>query len=173
MKGGKAVSELEALGFIRGHELVRKGSGGRFIVLEILERGIIHLKKLGISVTEKLLKRGGFKHDQYARWIVNWASSQGFRYTVEHTLLGVKAFDVTYVDRDGRLIGVEICLTGSPQYNTEAGIKAASVPGISSVRMGFEDKKLMSSVSKNLMSAHSDFKNKFEIFWLGEFCPYV
>ena len=162
----KASEDLLARGYIRFHRLCRVGQGAPAQCCEILPTGFAELEKRGISPTAKLLSVGQFVHDVYGRWVANHLKEQGKKYTAERTL-GVKRFDL--VEEGGeKLIGHEICLSGSAKLDAEQAIKAASVTGIDAVVCWFADKTLMRCVEQELKSALMWFQNKITLRFLGE-----
>ncbi len=169
-EGTRAKDDLIARAMVREWKLSRKGSGGRPTVLELLEAGVNELKKRGIKPAEKMIKRGGWKHDFYARWIKRFEEKQGNRVRCEWTL-GAKAFDLVSQTPDGKLNGIEICLSGSVSWNVEQAIKAASVDGVECVVLACEDKKLMKGISDELKRTLLFIREKIRIKWLGEYYP--
>ena len=144
-QGKRALDELLAHGFVRIHRLARKGSGGQPQVLEVLPKGKEELRRRGITPAEKKIKRGGFRHDVYARYLEQWAKEKGYHYWFERTL-GQKAFDFVYEDEHGNLYGVEICLSGSAELNAQQAIKAAGVEGIKEVIIACERQSFLKSI---------------------------
>lgn len=144
-QGKSAVEELVARGFVKVHRLVRKGSGALPQVLEVLQLGVDELAKRGIPCAEKRLKRGGFRHDVYARWLERWAKVQGVHYSFER-VLGRKAFDFVSEDAQGVLRAIEICLSGSVRWNAEQAIKGAEVQGVAEVVVACERKEFVMAI---------------------------
>lgn len=85
-EGKGALDTLLAKGMVRTHRMARRGRGGQPVVVEVIERGIEELHKRGITPAPKLIRRGGFKHDVYARWLRTWAQAQRFEHWFEWTL---------------------------------------------------------------------------------------
>lgn len=148
-EGKTSVEGLVARGMVRVHRLARKGRGGQPQVLEVLPAGVAELAKRGIKPAEKKLKRGGFKHDVYARGLEKWAQRMGYAHWFERTL-GVKAFDFVYQDNEGRLVAIEICLSGTAKWNAEQALKGATVAGVEQVVVACEEKELLTEVERKL-----------------------
>jgi hypothetical protein len=165
----RATEDLVARGYIRLHRLVRKGRGAKPLVIEVLKSGQDELNKRGISPTPKLLKRGGFKHDVYARALVAGYRKKGLQHWIERTL-GSKAFDLVYEDVDGKLIGIEIVLSGSASWNAEQALKAASVDGVARVVIACEERRLIRAIEAELAQrdALGLFKAKISCCPLGD-----
>lgn len=172
-EGKRAVDDLVARGLVRVHRLVRQGRGAQPQVLEVLLKGVAELEKRGIVPALKKVKRGGFRHDVYARVIEQWARANGFvRMEFERTL-GEKAFDLVMErgHQAGELVGVEIVLSGTAKWNAGQALKAASVEGVSEVIVACEDRKLMKGIEAEL--AEQDglglYRGKISIRHLSEF----
>jgi hypothetical protein len=146
VQGKSSAEQLIARGLIKVHRLGREGRGARPMALEVLPRGLEELRQRGLEGAQRLLKRGGWKHDVYARWMVSWARGQSFQVWLERQL-GPKAFDVVYEAKE-ELIGLEICLTGSVAWNVQQLEKAASVEGVSKVVAVSDDAALLEGLEK-------------------------
>ncbi len=169
-EGKAAIDDLLARGFVKLHRLVRKGRGGQPTVVELLPAGKEELAKRGITLAEKKLKRGGFKHDVYGRYLEKWAKAQAFRYWFERTL-GRKAFDFVHEDVDGNLRGIEICLTGSVEWTAQQTIKAAEVEGVVQVVVACEQKAFLKAIMEEVrkIDALGLYRKKIEGKSLAEF----
>lgn len=168
-EGKGAQEDLIARGYARVHRLARKGRGGQPQVIEVTDEGAAVLADRGITPAGRLVK-GGFKHDCYARLIGRWAAAQKFRVAYERTL-GGKTFDLTYEDEQGRLHGVEVCLTGSASWTAQQLQKAASVAGVLKVLAGCETQAFAKSVAQELSRLDELVlhKDKIQIVLLAEF----
>ena len=167
-EGKRGIDDLLARAMVRLHKLARKGRGAMPTYVEVLGAGVEELEKRGIKPAEKVIKRGGFRHDIYGRWLKKWAMERGFQVRFERTL-GPKAFDFVYEDSDGQLHGMEICLSGGVKENTEALAKGASVGGIVAVIGLFEKKALLKSVEKAIKG--DLFGEKVKCEFIGEYYP--
>lgn len=141
----RAMSEIETGGLGRVHVLARKGRGGSPRGLEVLARGVALLGTHGITPAEKLVSRGGWKHDVYARWIARWAHAQGRSCRFEEKA-GQKVFDLLTRDRAGVLVGYEVMLSGSVAWNAEQAAKAVGVAGLAQVVLAGEDLRLLEKI---------------------------
>jgi hypothetical protein len=148
-EGKRAVDDLLARGWIKLHRIARKGRGGQPEVVEVLPAGRAELVKHGITPAEKKLKRGGFKHDVYARYVEAWARELGHRYWFER-VLGPKAFDFVYEDSQGSLRAIEICLSGSAEWTAEQMLKGATVEGVEQVVAACETPGFMKAILKQI-----------------------
>lgn len=144
-EGKSSIDDLLARDYIKLHRLPRKGRGGQPVVVEVVQRGRQEMEKHGIAPAERRLKRGGWLHDVYARYIERWAKEKGYHVWFER-MLGKKAFDMVYEDDKGALHGVEICLSGSVEWTAEQALKAAAVEGITRVIVACERKEFLQAV---------------------------
>lgn len=154
-EGKRAVDDLLARGMVQLHRLPRKGRGGQPTVVEVLPAGLDELRKRGITPAEKKLRRGGFRHDIYARYIEQWAREAGYRCYFERTL-GDKAFDVVIEDSSGALRGIEICLSGTAKLTASQLLKGAGVAGVQQVVAACEGQRFLSSVLAEVRSQDTD-----------------
>lgn len=170
--GRGAVNDLEARGMVKVHRLVRKGRGGQPHVLEVLPAGKAELEKRGISPAEKKLKRGGWLHDVYARYVERWAREQGFVCWFER-VMGAKAFDFVFEDEQRDLVAIEIYMSGLASWIAEQSIKGAGVAGVKKVIVACETKKALDAVLGELkkIDALGLYAAKIEGRLLGEFLP--
>lgn len=143
-----AVDDLLARAMVKQHHLP-KGRGGQPVVLEVLPKGLEELAKRGITPTEKKLKRGGFLHDCYARYLEKWAHGMGYRWWFER-VLDKKAFDFVYEDERGVLRAIEICLSGSAEWTAKQILKGAEVEGVAQVMVACERKPFVMAVMKEI-----------------------
>lgn len=167
---GKAAQEdLVARGFVRVQRLVRKGRGGQPQVLEVTKEGEAVLAARGISLAPRVVK-GGFKHDCYARLIAEWAVRRMWRHTFERTL-GEKTFDLVLEDDQGRLHGVEVCLSGTAEWTAQQLLKAVAVPGVAEVMALFETSAFQRAVQKEFekLSPLGLYAEKLKVELLAEF----
>lgn len=168
--GKWSEDDLLARGMIKLHRLARKGRGGQPTVVEVLPPGLDELRKHGITPAEKKLKRGGFKHDIYARYIERWARDAGYRCYFERTL-GDKAFDVVIEDSSGALRAIEVCLSGTAELTARQLLKGAGVAGVQQVSAACETPKFLSQVLAELRLQDKEglLGNKVVGQLLGEF----
>lgn len=167
---GKAAQEgLVAKGFMRVHRLVRKGRGAQPQVLEVTKEGAAFLNERGIAVAPLVLK-GGMKHSCYGLYVGRWGRARSMRHDFERTL-GSKTFDVVLEDQDGRLIGVEICLTGAASMTAQQLLKAAGVAGVEEVLALFETQTMLRSVEQAFSSVDQLglYEKKVRFCLLAEF----
>lgn len=144
-KAKRAMSEIEAEGLGRVHVLARKGRGGSPRGVEVLACGVALLAKHGITPAEKLVTRGGWKHDVYARWLARWARLRGLSCKFEQKV-GQKVFDVLTRDAQGVLVGYEVMLSGSVGWNAQQAAKAAQVAGMSAVVLVGEELRALEKI---------------------------
>jgi DNA-binding MarR family transcriptional regulator len=147
-EGKRAVNDLEARNYVRLHRMPRKGRGGQPVIVEVLPLGADELKERGFALAQRRIKRGGFRHDWWGRQLELWARQFRYPYWFERTL-GKKAFDFVY-DKDGKLYGIEISLSGSLALNASQAIKAAEVPGLAAVTIARERKPFLEQVLKEV-----------------------
>lgn len=168
--GKRAIDELLALGYVRVHRLCRQGRGGQPSVLEVLSEGIKELARRGIGVTQKLIPRGGFRHDVYGRFVARWARERRYRVTAERTL-GEKAFDLVLEHAELGLTGVEIVLSGSVAWNSAQLVKAASVTGLRQLLVACDEQKLLTTLERKFRKEDTLglFGEKVRFAHLGEF----
>lgn len=169
VKGKRLVTELEARGMVRPHRLPRSGRGGQPTVLEVLDPGVVELRKRDIEPAAKLIGRGGFLHDLYGRWFKRWAIERSYKCEFEKTL-GQKNFDVVLRTPSGEIIGIEICLSGSLKHNAIQLLKAASVEGVSQVIVVSDDREWLSRMRKRLSNNH-EASRKISYGHVAEFAP--
>lgn len=171
MKG--AVNDLLARAMVKLHHLP-KGRGGQPVVLEVLAKGIEELAKRGITPAEKKLKRGGFLHDVYARYLEKWGHGMGYRWWFER-VLGKKAFDCVYEDSNGHLRAVEICLSGTAEWTAKQILKGAEVEGVAQVIVACERKPFLMAVMKEIqkMDALGLYRGKIVGKLLAEYLECV
>lgn len=153
-EGKRAVDELLARGYVKAHRLVRKGRGGQPTVLEVRPAGVEEISRRGITPAERLIARGGYLHDVYARFIQSWLRAQGVTRMQFEKTLGEKAFDVLYEDANG-LHGIEICLSGTAEWTATQMIKAASVAGVLDVVMACEKASFLKGTVAQLQQIDS------------------
>lgn len=166
--GGRAKEKLVADGMIHEHSLVKKGSGGHPIVLELLLPGIEAVKKMGI-VPVSLEGKGSFKHRVYVHcYLVPWAKAQNYKHWIERWF-EPKAIDFVYEDEYGRLNAVEVFLSGSVEWIVDSAKKCASLDGIYSVILAFESQKMMAGTKKMLKNELMHIQEKISIKFLGEY----
>ena len=166
--GVAAKEKLLADGMAREHKLVRKGSGGQLLALEVLPRGLEIVRRMGLPVVE-LEGKGEFKHKVYVhRYLIPWAKKRKYRYWIERWF-EPKQIDFVYEDQYQQLFAVEVCLSGSVEYNANAGVKCASLAGISQVVLACEDRKLIIGIKKMLSNEMMSVQNKIQVMSLGEF----
>ena len=167
---GKAgLDELLARGFAQVHRIPRKGRGGQYAVVKITHRADGELEKRGIERPKSVLK-GGFKHEVYGRWLGRWATKKHYRHSWERTL-GHKCFDFVYELPDGKLVGVEVCLTGSARLNAEQALKGLENEGISKLVLGCETRKFADAIAKELkdLDALGLYRGRVRLCQLAEF----
>lgn len=148
-KAKQSVSTIEARGFGRVHALARKGRMGAPHGLEVLSAGRALLREHGIAPAEKLVRRGGWRHDVYGRWLRTWARRQGLEVRFEQQV-GAKVFDVVTRDKAGLLVGYEIILSGSADWNSAQALRAVGVAGMHEVVLLAEDGKLLKRIESML-----------------------
>ena len=116
------------------------------MVVEVTELGEVETRRRGIVMAKPVLK-GGFKHDVYGRWVGKWAERKSYRHWFERTL-GSKQCDFVYEEREGKLVVVEICLSGTAKWNAEQALKALLNDGISELILGCETRKFGEEILK-------------------------
>ncbi len=170
-EGLKTKEDLQARGYVRERAMARKGSGAQIKVLEVLQRGQVELRVRGYVPHPKIVGRGrDWKHTiGYPAWIKRWCEERGYQVWFEKKI-GEKDFDAVYAS-DGKIFGIEICLSGDAEYNSQAAEKAAMVHGIEHVFMGFEDLSLKGKVKIKLKEKTAYIQKKVSCISLGEFAP--
>lgn len=170
-KAARCVDELQAKALIRIHRVCRDGKGGTPKVIEITTEGFTELGKMGFSPNPIYYSgRGSFIHRLYSVWVAHWARGRGFSSEFEKELVE-KIFDVLLQDKRGKVIGVEICLTGSKEYNLQQAMKALAVQGIDGLWLCFEEKELLKKVKVELRTV-LECGNRVEIKPISEFYPW-
>ena len=167
--GGTVKDDLRAREMVFQHEHARKGQGGQSFVLEVLEAGREELAKHDICPVDKLVGRGSFMHDVYARYVGKYEEAQGNRVSYGKWF-GGKEFDV-FSEGDEAIKCYEIVLSGAAKWNASQAMKAASVKGVASVTVACKSTRLLNEIKKRLREAEGDeeAKKKIECVLLADF----
>jgi len=169
--GVRAKDKLVKDGHVKEwvNHFVRRGSGSRPTFLGVTLSGVAVLKSIGI--TRFVMKGKGSdvaKIYLYA-YLKRWAEKKGYRYEFEYWAES-KQIDFVYWDEYQRLNAVEVCLSGSVEYNAGAAVACASLQGVHRVILACDDRKvLMNGVKARLKKELLPVQEKCQVVWLGDF----
>lgn len=173
-KGKRAATELESKRFLRMHRMVSKGRGARIQLGEVLPTGVEFLRSLGLPEPVGLPGRGSFPHKVYCQWLAREPREAGFEPTFE-MVVGNKVLDVGWRDADGRIIGVEVILTGSLSWNAQQMEKAREVAGLAELIIASDDRAFLKKLEARLIESRgglwADASPQLTFLFLGECVP--
>lgn len=149
-KAKKCKLELIRAGLADEVQLPTNRRGRRKKLLQIMPKGTVYLKAIGITQGPK--GRGGVKHLYYQKVLKDWYETHGYTAEIEATV-GDTCLDVLVIRKNGTRLGIEIAL--SENYETVNALKALGA-GIERLLFICESETIMQRLQKRIDSAIQD-----------------
>jgi hypothetical protein len=104
--GNRVKERLEELWLVRSHEISPGASGGRMLILELTEKGVAFLQRLGYDCRYPYYA-GGAEHEYGKDIVAKYLQGRGYRTVKEYQVPDDGRVDVLG-ERDGERVAVEV-----------------------------------------------------------------
>lgn len=149
-KGLRCKGELIRAGLADEVQLPTNRRGRRKKLLQIMPKGTIYLRAIGITQGPK--GRGGVKHLYYQKVLKGWYEAHGYTAEIEATV-GDTCLDVLVIRRNGTRLGIEIAL--SENYEVVNALKALGA-GIERLLFVCENETIKERLRQRISAAIGD-----------------